>query len=87
MDMDSPTYEKYISLLLKLDDESKSKIIERLLHSFSFLKSNATEEKSNKEKSALMNELYGKWDDKRSPDEIIAEIKSANTTNMEPPVL
>lgn len=89
--LDNPTIEKYIAEILKLDDATKSRIIERISRSFTFRKEDAVVKKESfgtwddREKSKIMNELFGSWKDSRTSEEIIAEIKGDNAINMEPP--
>ncbi len=69
--------EKYFSFLYKLDNFSKKRLIIKLTESI---------EAKEKEKIDLKS-LFGSWDDTRSSDEIISEIKKSrieknNTINL-----
>ncbi|HAH54287.1 MAG TPA: hypothetical protein DCM02_03105, partial [Flavobacterium sp.] len=59
--------EKYFSFLYKLDNFSKKRLIIKLTESI---------EAKEKEKIDLKS-LFGSWDDTRSSDEIISEIKKS----------
>ena len=61
------TVNKYLRFLSRLDDNSKKKIIKRLTESM------ATKE----EKKIDLSLLHGAWDDSRSSDDIIKEIRDA----------
>jgi hypothetical protein len=64
--------EKYVSLLNGLDKASKKKIIVRL-----------TESLDLKEQSVDLNTLFGAWEDNRSSDEIINDIKESRIEKAE----
>ncbi len=57
--------DKYFGFLKKLDGDSKKKLIVKL-----------TESEVNENKEFDLNRLYGAWEDSRSSDEIIKEIKT-----------
>ncbi len=61
------TINKYFSFLTKLDNLTKKKLIVKLTESMEFDK---------KEKFDLKS-VCGNWEDNRSSDEIIADIKTA----------
>jgi hypothetical protein len=61
------TIEKYFGFLTKLDRESKKRIIVKLTESIG----------DEKEDFLDLRSFYGAWDDSRSSDEIINEIKAS----------
>jgi hypothetical protein len=61
------TIDKYFGFLNKLDNISKKRLIVKL-----------TESIEVKEKKHFdLNSLYGSWDDSRTSDEIISDIKES----------
>jgi hypothetical protein len=64
------TIEKYFGFLTRLDNVSKKKLIIKLTESI---------ENEGKDKFDLTI-LYGAWDDSRSSDEIIEEIKNSRVS-------
>jgi len=61
------TIDKYFSFLTRLDNSSKKRLIVKL-----------TESIEVKEKSSFdLRSLFGAWEDKRSSDEIISDIKKS----------
>lgn len=58
--------EKYVSLLKGLDTDSKRKIINRL-----------TESLDSKEEKVDSSALFGAWEDNRTSDEIINDIRES----------
>lgn len=60
------TIDKYFSFLTRLDNSSKKRLIMKLTESIE------VKEKINFD----LKSLYGAWEDKRSADEIISDIKS-----------
>ena len=61
------TIDKYFSFLKRLDINSKKRLIVKLTESI----------EDNKKDNFDLKSLYGAWDDKRTSDEIIDEIKSS----------
>ncbi len=61
------TIDKYFGFLTKLDNASKKKLIIKLTESIEF----------KEEKVFDLNSLYGAWDDSRSSDEIIQDIRNS----------
>lgn len=61
------TIEKYLGFLSRLDNESKKKLITKLTESM----------KEKKKSKVLLKDLSGAWDDSRSSDEIISEIRNS----------
>ena len=64
--LDNETLSKYFDPLSKLDNHIKKALIVKLTESLSF------EEELGSEAT-----LYGKWEDSRSADDIIKDIKDA----------
>jgi hypothetical protein len=61
------TIDKYLSFLIKLDNISKKRLIAKL-----------TESIDVKEKKHLdLKSLYGAWEDSRTSDEIINDIRNS----------
>lgn len=60
------TVDKYFGFLTQLDNNSKKNLIIKLMKSI----------KIKKETAFDLASLYGAWEDSRSSDEIIKEIKS-----------
>lgn len=58
---------KYFKFLKNLDDHSKTKLIDKLKDSIK------TKEKSERN----ISHLYGKWDDAKSAEDLINEIKNS----------
>lgn len=58
---------KYFKFLKNLDDHSKTKLIDKLKDSI---------KAKDKAKSNLQH-LYGKWEDDKSAEELVAEIRNA----------
>ncbi len=61
------TIDKYFSFLTKLDNLSKKRLIIKLTESIEVKEKNHFDLKS----------LYGAWDDSRTSDEIISDIKNS----------
>ncbi len=61
------TINKYFSFLTKLDNLTKKKLIVKLTESMEF----------NKKEKFDLKSVCGTWEDSRSSDEIIADIKTA----------
>ncbi len=59
--------DKYFAFLTKLDNSSKKKLIVKLTESM----------EDNANKDFDLSSLYGAWEDARSSDEIIKEIKES----------
>lgn len=67
------TLDKYYGSLLRLDNESKKKLISKL-----------TESIKEKEKSNLsLKDLSGAWEDPRDSDEIIKEIRDSRVNKTD----
>lgn len=64
--------EKYVSILKGLDPESKRKIINKL-----------TESLDTKEELVDLSALFGVWEDNRTSDEIIHEIRESRIEKAE----
>ena len=64
--------EKYVSLLKGLDTDSKKKIINRL-----------TESLDTKEEKVDLRLLFGAWEDDRTSDEIIHDIRESRIEKAE----
>ena len=64
--------EKYVSLLKGLDTDSKKKIINRL-----------TESLDTKEEKVDLRLLFGAWEDDRTSDEIINDIRESRIEKAE----
>jgi len=64
--------EKYVSLLKGLDTDSKKKIINRL-----------TESLDTKEEKVDLRPLFGAWEDDRTSDEIINDIRESRIEKAE----
>lgn len=69
--------EKYFGYLENLDDNAKKKLIMKLTKSI---------EKTSK-KTFDLNSIFGTWEDNRSSDEIINEIKSSRIEKFNAEVL
>lgn len=61
------TIDKYFSFLTKLDNVTKKRLIVKLTESIEV----------NEKKYFDLSSLYGSWDDTRSSDEIINDIKNS----------
>jgi hypothetical protein len=61
------TIDKYFGFLTKLDNSSKKKLIVKLTESI----------KDKDDTNFDLSSLYGAWEDSRSSDEIIKEIKDS----------
>lgn len=59
--------EKYFGYLIHLDDQSKNSLIKKLTSSI----------KSKKNEDGTFEDIFGAWDDNKSSDEIIGEIKNS----------
>lgn len=66
------TIEKYFNFLVNLDDLSKKRLIKRLTDSF----------KNTKKNNIDLKKIAGQWDDTRSSDEIILELKNARIEKL-----
>ena len=67
------TIDDYWSLISRLDDNSKKKLIIRLAESI-----------ETKEESKFdLESLFGAWEDSRDSDEIIKEIRESRINNRE----
>jgi hypothetical protein len=67
------TINKYFGFLLKLDSQSKKKLIDKL-----------TESLKEKEKIKVsLNDLSGAWEDSRDSDQIIQEIRNSRVNKVE----
>ncbi|MGQ2984480.1 hypothetical protein [Flavobacterium sp.] len=73
--LDNSSLKKYIDLLRKLDVKSRKKIVSELTDS---IKESEDEKKDNDFFS-----LFGSWNDKRDPDEIIKEIRDSRINNRD----
>ena len=63
--------EKYFGFLIKLDNNSKKKLIIKLTESI----------ETNEDLNFDLKSLYGTWEDNRDSDEIIKEIKNSRIEN------
>jgi hypothetical protein len=61
------TIDKYFSFLTRLDNSSKKRLIVKLTESM----------KVNDKKNFELKSLHGAWEDKRTSDQIISDIKSS----------
>lgn len=59
--------EKYFGVLSRFDSSSKKKLIEKLQNSIH----------ATSEKSVDLGKLFGAWEDEKTSDEIIEEIKAS----------
>ncbi len=75
MNLSSNPYdiEEHLSLLLKLDNETKKKLIVRLTESLEVVHHNET----------TVAELFGTWEDERSSEEIIEDIRTSRMEKNE----
>jgi predicted transcriptional regulator len=71
--------DKFLNVLIELDDKSKKKIIERL-------RASMKKEENNPEKKEVFDitDLAGKWEDDRSAEEIIKDIYDSRTIQPDP---
>jgi len=65
--LSNSTIEKYFGFLTKLDNFSKKKLIIKLTESIEL----------NEDKNFKLDSLYGAWEDSRSSDDIIKEIRDS----------
>lgn len=65
--LSNSTIEKYFGFLSKLDNLSKKKLIIKLTESIEL----------HDDKNFKLDSLYGAWEDSRSSDEIIKEIRDS----------
>ena len=65
--LSNSTIEKYFGFLTKLDNFSKKKLIIKLTESIEL----------NEDKNSKLDSLYGAWEDSRSSDDIIKEIRDS----------
>lgn len=65
--MSNKILDKYFSFLINLDDVSKKSLINKLINSL----------ESKSERKFDIKSIYGAWEDNRTSDEIISEIKSS----------
>jgi hypothetical protein len=61
------TIDKYLSFLIKLDNISKKRLIVKLTESIDV----------NEKKHLDLKSLYGAWEDSRTSDEIINDIRNS----------
>ncbi len=61
------TIDKYFGYLVRLDNNSKKKLIIKLTESI----------ETNSDESFNLNDLFGAWDDRKDSDAIIKEIKDS----------
>jgi hypothetical protein len=67
LELSNKTIEKYFKFLSHMDNASKKRLIIKLTNSI---------DEKNKSDVSLRN-LYGAWDDSRSSDEIIKDIRNS----------
>ena len=70
--LSNSTIEKYFGFLSKLDNLSKKKLIIKLTESIELHEDN----------NFKLDSLYGAWEDSRSSDEIIKEIRDSRFVNI-----
>ena len=68
------TIDKYLGFLKRLDNNSKKRLIKKLTESID----------ENARKPADLNRLFGAWEDSRSSDEIISEIRNSRVEKKGP---
>lgn len=71
------TLEKYFNYLKYFDDNAKKNLIKKLSASL----------KTKPKKEMSLNVIFGAWEDSRSSDEIIEEIKSSRIEKQDNPML
>jgi len=69
--LNNKTIDKYFKLLKNLDDPSKKKLIRKLSNTI----------KAEKSESPDVSALFGAWEDEKSSDEIIKEIRNTRIEN------
>jgi putative component of toxin-antitoxin plasmid stabilization module len=72
--INNKTIDKYFNYLKKLDNRSKKELIVRLTETLDLATS----------KSGDVSSLFGAWEDDRSSDEIIREIKELRVESKDP---
>jgi hypothetical protein len=71
--INSDSIMKYFGFFKHLDDQSKKKLILELTNSM----------KSTSPSNLEISKLYGAWDDDRSAEEIIVDIRNSRTKNKQ----
>lgn len=72
--MNNKTIDKYFNYLKKLDNRSKKELIVRLMETLDV----------ETPKSGDISSLFGAWEDDRSSDKIISEIKELRIESQDP---
>lgn len=65
--------EHYYQMIQHLDNADKMILVEKIIHSV-----NSQQQSANSQKTNNLADLFGSWEDNRSADEIIADIKASS---------